>query len=106
MLPEGGRIVPRAYQTWLRSCEKKMDTFELLDRVIYVGPRSDIFGLCGFIVGVYPVLGKRTIEVKFDRAFNGALAIRQGFFNCSSLFSFPKWKIKSVNLRVYYENIK
>ncbi|VDM34549.1 unnamed protein product [Hydatigera taeniaeformis] len=56
ILPDGGRVVPQGYQAWLKRLGKKLETFELLDRVMYVGPQRDIFGLCGFVVGVYLVL--------------------------------------------------
>lgn len=48
----------------------------MLDRIVYVGPRDEIFGLGGFVVGVYPILGEETIEVMFDRTFEGAVSIR------------------------------
>ncbi|KAL5970271.1 5'-3 exoribonuclease 1, partial [Taenia solium] len=62
-LLDGGRIVPQHYQTWLKRFGKKLEAFKLLDRVMYVGTRRDIFGLCGFVIGVYFVLGQETIEV-------------------------------------------
>ncbi|VDK41586.1 unnamed protein product [Taenia asiatica] len=73
----GGRIVPQRYQTWLKRLGKKLEAFKLLDRVMYVGTRRDIFGLCGFVIGVYFILGQETIEVMFDRPFDGAVSIRQ-----------------------------
>lgn len=53
-----------------------LDKFNMLDRVVYVGPRHEIFGLAGFIVGIYPVLSEETIEVMFDRTFEGSKSIR------------------------------
>ncbi|KAM7536141.1 hypothetical protein Aperf_G00000098663 [Anoplocephala perfoliata] len=76
VLPEGGRVIPQSYQRWLRNSGKLLDKFDLLDRVVYVGPRHEIFGLGGFIIGVYPILGEETIEVMFDRTFDGAVSIR------------------------------
>ncbi|CDI98432.1 5' 3' exoribonuclease 1 [Echinococcus multilocularis] len=87
ILPDGGRIVPQCYQTWLKRLGKKFDTFELVDRVMYVGPRHDIFGLCGFVIGVYLALGQETIEVMFDRPFDGAISIRGSSSCCLAMAS-------------------
>ncbi|VDD75217.1 unnamed protein product [Mesocestoides corti] len=76
VLPEGGRLVPRFYIDWLKTWEKEIDRFSLLDRVIYVGPQHTMFGLGGFIIGVYPILGQETIEVMFDREIENGISIR------------------------------
>ncbi len=75
-MPEGGRLIPQAYVNWLKAQKRELDTFQLFDRVFYAGPRQSMFGLGGVIVGVYPILGEETIEVMFDRDFEGAESIR------------------------------
>ncbi|VUZ47464.1 unnamed protein product [Hymenolepis diminuta] len=82
LLPEGGRIVSKAYQTWLRTSNRTLDKFTVLDRIVYVGPRDEMFGLGGFVIGAYPILGKETIEVMFDRTFEGAVSIRGSSPRC------------------------
>nr|CDS28934.1 5' 3' exoribonuclease 1 [Hymenolepis microstoma] len=82
LLPEGGRVVPKAYQKWLNTSNKTLDKFNMLDRIVYVGPRHDIFGLGGFIVGIYPILGEETIEVMFDLTFDGAVSTRGSSPRC------------------------
>ncbi|VDO15587.1 unnamed protein product [Rodentolepis nana] len=82
LLPEGGRIVPKAYQTWLKTSNKTLEEFKMLDRIVYVGPRYDIFGFGGFVVGIYPILGEETIEVMFDLTFDGAVSTRGSSPRC------------------------
>uniref|UniRef100_A0A5K3F884 5'-3' exoribonuclease 1 n=2 Tax=Mesocestoides corti TaxID=53468 RepID=A0A5K3F884_MESCO len=83
VLPEGGRLVPRFYIDWLKTWEKEIDRFSLLDRVIYVGPQHTMFGLGGFIIGVYPILGQETIEVMFDREIENGISIRGSSNRCA-----------------------
>ncbi|VDK31943.1 unnamed protein product [Dibothriocephalus latus] len=69
-------MVPDPYLEWLKTVKKRLYVFRLLDRVIYVGPSSELFGVFGVVIGCYSVNGEERLEVLFDKSFVGAISIR------------------------------